>query len=827
MTLSGGSITAGTIITAYSTGGTSTSSSISGTTLTIGGTVTSGFDVGQTITGTGILPGTVIMALGSGSGGAGTYTINNSQTIAAGTAINSISAGTIGTYTVNTSQTLASTSLTGTIQVYKLKGSSKFKVGDPVTVENVTGVTGYNVTSTPIVSIKNSPYSETPVEIDVSLNSFTGSNTSGAAIITGITNTGFLTIGQPVYGPAVPLGAFITALVVNTSITLNINITAANTSVTFYAPKTFIYTTGTTGQTSGLTMNVNTLTKHNLAPYDVVTITGMSPDCFNTTAVVETTPGTTTFTLRIRGEYTATLAASTNVVTLTKGTTRGMYVGQRLLKFSGAGAFGASTSTVYPAIQSITGTTTFTVGMANSTTVLNHATAGAISFNTADPNVNTTTTLTATTAASTTVTITAAPSGLNSGFSPTTPGAWNSGLYVGQAISGTGVAAGAVITQIGAAATTGTKTFVVSATGTASTGSNLTVTPSEFSALGTFLPAQSGQQTVKITGTTTGAGTISSTSVMYLGSKINISGAIGNGNYITYITSSAHGYEVGNSINITENTPSAYNGNVKVLEVPTTTSFVVYKTLPTKHKWTSGGKAHKVSYSTGAVNGNDIYSLVNSIKLSDVRPPSGSWITNTDQYISGQNLSIAANTSIRWLTLFSKSYDVTISSMAINVTTVGAGAKFFVGLYKMTAPNYRSGYLLTSNSASIDATTAAGFKIINLSNNITLEAGAVYGVYIINSVIGTAATAIASTGVIDSWAGWTPSSETIYSDVYISNNVGTSFYEADVATVLPIQPNLPTDIAKDYTNVSYLSNAFSSIYGTTGTSSALVYFKTI
>jgi len=55
---------------------------ISGTTLTVA-TVTSGtLYVGQTIQGAGITTQTIITALGTGTGGAGTYTINNSQTIA-------------------------------------------------------------------------------------------------------------------------------------------------------------------------------------------------------------------------------------------------------------------------------------------------------------------------------------------------------------------------------------------------------------------------------------------------------------------------------------------------------------------------------------------------------------------------------------------------------------------------------------------------------------------------------------------------------------------------------------------------------------------------
>jgi hypothetical protein len=77
-----------TVTTQVATPATANRFSISGTTLTIlsGATVTGSFAVGQAIsgintTGTAIAPGTVITALGTGTGGVGTYTINNSQTV--------------------------------------------------------------------------------------------------------------------------------------------------------------------------------------------------------------------------------------------------------------------------------------------------------------------------------------------------------------------------------------------------------------------------------------------------------------------------------------------------------------------------------------------------------------------------------------------------------------------------------------------------------------------------------------------------------------------------------------------------------------------------
>jgi hypothetical protein len=61
---------------------TSTASSISSTTLTVGGTITGTFAVGQVISGTGVTTRTYIIALLTGTGGAGTYAVNNSQTVA-------------------------------------------------------------------------------------------------------------------------------------------------------------------------------------------------------------------------------------------------------------------------------------------------------------------------------------------------------------------------------------------------------------------------------------------------------------------------------------------------------------------------------------------------------------------------------------------------------------------------------------------------------------------------------------------------------------------------------------------------------------------------
>jgi len=59
--------------------------SISGTTMTVSAVTSGTLKIGQTIEGTGVTDGTIITAFGSGSGGAGTYTVSASQTVSSTT----------------------------------------------------------------------------------------------------------------------------------------------------------------------------------------------------------------------------------------------------------------------------------------------------------------------------------------------------------------------------------------------------------------------------------------------------------------------------------------------------------------------------------------------------------------------------------------------------------------------------------------------------------------------------------------------------------------------------------------------------------------------
>ena len=91
--------------TATATSGTAvgTSSTISGTTLVVGGNITGTFAVGMVLSGVGISANTIITALGTGTGGSGSYTINTNY----GSALTSIKVtGTNNSITVTSTQSM-------------------------------------------------------------------------------------------------------------------------------------------------------------------------------------------------------------------------------------------------------------------------------------------------------------------------------------------------------------------------------------------------------------------------------------------------------------------------------------------------------------------------------------------------------------------------------------------------------------------------------------------------------------------------------------------------------------------------------------------------
>ncbi len=108
--------------------------SISGTTLTVTAVASGILGIGETLSGTGVTAGTTITALGTGTGGAGTYTVSASQTVAsepltsyanaANAAVLNLNTGNSGTDQINTLGKIAVGSGKAVINLTALPGTS-------------------------------------------------------------------------------------------------------------------------------------------------------------------------------------------------------------------------------------------------------------------------------------------------------------------------------------------------------------------------------------------------------------------------------------------------------------------------------------------------------------------------------------------------------------------------------------------------------------------------------------------------------------------------------------------------------------------------------
>jgi hypothetical protein len=165
----------------------STTITASGGTFTAGGTIKGTFSIGQVLNGTGITPRTAIVALGTGTGGAGTYIVNKSQTVASGiisaagaskdilpaanfsgycipsvnnTTNNSVTASTTLTYpssvTYYGGQTITGTGIPGNTYIVGTPGvaqtGTSFLLNQIITISSFTNITGASLLFVPTVS---------------------------------------------------------------------------------------------------------------------------------------------------------------------------------------------------------------------------------------------------------------------------------------------------------------------------------------------------------------------------------------------------------------------------------------------------------------------------------------------------------------------------------------------------------------------------------------------------------------------------------------------------------------------------------------------------
>jgi hypothetical protein len=110
---------AGTNNTAWSV-----TASITGTTMTVSAVTTSGVAVGDLVHGSGVQPYTRVTALGTGTGGIGTYTVSVSQTLASGTVVGSPTYGDTLIRITETDTAVTTGQPTGGLQFYTSDNST-------------------------------------------------------------------------------------------------------------------------------------------------------------------------------------------------------------------------------------------------------------------------------------------------------------------------------------------------------------------------------------------------------------------------------------------------------------------------------------------------------------------------------------------------------------------------------------------------------------------------------------------------------------------------------------------------------------------------------
>jgi hypothetical protein len=258
------------------TGGTAsgTASSIAATVLTVGGTVTGTFAVGMKVTGTGVAVGTTIVALGTGTGGSGTYVVSISQAVSSttitGTTLTDTYSKIHGDYSdvthyfrlgysrvqiaTNTTATISGTTLTinsgtttGVFAVGMVLTGAGVSANTTITAYGYPGTGGYG---TYTVSVSQT-VSATTITGTLSPNTggSSSSSISGTTLTIGGTVTGMFTTGMILTGSGVTAGTTITAMLTGTggagTYTVSTSQTVASTAIT-------AATTATLAQTGGI-----------------------------------------------------------------------------------------------------------------------------------------------------------------------------------------------------------------------------------------------------------------------------------------------------------------------------------------------------------------------------------------------------------------------------------------------------------------------------------------------------------------------------------------------------------------------------------------------
>lgn len=260
-----------------------TASTISQTLLTVGGTVTGTFVVGMRVTGTGVAPGTTIVALGTGTGGAGTYHVSCSQVVSSTTITGTNLTQTYSklhsdyndvthyfrlAYTTTTTVTCTSGTIATTVLTVAGSVNGRFDVGMLITGPGVTagttiislgtglggqGTYNLNISQTVSTGVAITG-SFVPNVANTNSGSISGTVLTIAAGSASISNTGIWQVGMTVSGTGVTANTVITSLGTGTGGPGTYNLSQTSTVTSISLRGSFDATLPLTGQLSNITL---------------------------------------------------------------------------------------------------------------------------------------------------------------------------------------------------------------------------------------------------------------------------------------------------------------------------------------------------------------------------------------------------------------------------------------------------------------------------------------------------------------------------------------------------------------------------------------------
>jgi len=507
--ISGTGVESGTFITGFKNKFVGTAS-ISATTMTISAVTSGAVSVGDVVTGSGVVAGTSITALGTGSGGVGTYTVSISQTTAS-TTISTYSNG-VGVYSISSQQTVASTTLTTQSSELNITAVTNgvYNIGDVVS--------GTGVTSGTTITGFASKFSGTGSMGFQATGSITGTTLNIVGIVGGI-----VSVGDTITGAGITAGTTITGLGSGSGSTGTYTVNNSQTVG-------FIAINGTS-----TVLNVTAAASGALVVGDILTGTGVASN----TKIVTFSTGTGGI-----GTYTVNNAQQVLPRTLaTFSNTTGTY---SISTAQNVASTTITTTSTYLNLTAVAGgifsigDTLSGTGITSGTTVIAYGTAtgGLGSYEVSIAQTVSPATISAT---SNVLNITAVSAG---------------SIAVGDVVSGTGVTAGTTVTALGTG-TGGVGTYVVSQSqlvaSTAITGlsTTLRITAVSFGAIAVGQTVSgtgvTGGTTITALGTGTGGvGTYTVSTAQRVASTAltmltTVTFAATNGSPVITVTTLAHG----------------------------------------------------------------------------------------------------------------------------------------------------------------------------------------------------------------------------------------------------------------------------------------------